>query len=296
MGFSATDAAFEGFRVVRREPLTVVWWSLFYFAILAVALLLGGGSIAAMMAAAEALEQSGNPSPEDLQPLLAIYGSLFAWALPLGLLVSAILYAAVARSVLRPAEKAFGYLRLGMDEVRVLVVSVVLGLIFFVLWLVLAGVVGGLAGVTVASEQPALWLVVVLAVLGGLALLIWLAVRLSLAIPMTLDQGRFAIFDSFAATKGRFWALLGMAIIAAIMSILVSLLGSIVGLPLTMATGGLEKLAAFEGAGIAEIIQAAWPIILGWSVVNAIVTALQTIVMYAPFSAAWRDIKAARAA
>ena len=35
MSFSATDAAFEGFRVVRRAPLSLVFWVLVY--------LVGGG-------------------------------------------------------------------------------------------------------------------------------------------------------------------------------------------------------------------------------------------------------------
>jgi hypothetical protein len=28
MGFSATEAAFEGFRVVRRKPTALIWWAL----------------------------------------------------------------------------------------------------------------------------------------------------------------------------------------------------------------------------------------------------------------------------
>jgi hypothetical protein len=35
----------------------------------------------------------------------------------------------------------------------------------------------------------------------------------------------------------------------------------------------------------------AWPAILGWSVVNAVLSALQLAVLYAPFSAAWQGLR-----
>jgi len=132
---------------------------------------------------------------------------------------------------------------------------------------------------------------VVLLVCAAIALFIWLAVRLSLAIPITMAERRIAIFDSFAVTKGRFWPLLGMALLAFVMSIVVSLLGSLVAMPIQLATGGIEGLAGLEGESIPTILQAAWPAIAAWVVINAVISALQVAVVYAPFSAAYRDIK-----
>lgn len=218
-------------------------------------------------------------------------GLLFVVLLPLSLISSAMIYAAVSRAVLRPGESAFGYLRLGMDEVRVLVVSVVLFLVITVVMVVLSGIIGVVIGMTVAAEAPAMWLLVVLLVLAAIALLVWLLVRLSLAIPITMAERRIAIFDSFAVTKGRFWPLLGMALLAWVMSIVVNLLGSLVAMPLQLATGGLTGLADLDGQNLPAILQAAWPAIVGWIVINAILYALQIAVLYAPFSAAYRDIK-----
>ena len=224
-------------------------------------------------------------------PILASYMTILAVILPVSLIASAMIYAAVARSVLRPGESAFGYLRLGMDEVRVLVVSLVLCIVFVMLSAVVFGGVGAVAGMAVASETPALWLVVVLLACAAIALFIWLAVRLSLAIPITMAERRIAIFDSFAFTKGRFWPLLGMVLLAGVMSIVVGLLGSLVGMPIQLATGGLEGLAGLEGESLAVILQTAWPAVAAWIVINAIMSALQVAVVYAPFSAAYRDIK-----
>ncbi len=58
MSFSATEAAFEGFRVVRRKPVVVMFWSAVYLAALAATTFLGAPSIAKIMAMAEAMESS----------------------------------------------------------------------------------------------------------------------------------------------------------------------------------------------------------------------------------------------
>ena len=294
MAFSATDAAFEGFRVVRRRPMALIFWALFYGLIMVGAFALMGPNLIGFITATEQLEQSGaTPSMEDFAPLFQMMGLLFAVLLPLSLIASAMIYAAVSRSVLRPGESAFGYLRLGMDEVRVLVVSVVLFLVIMVLMVVASGIIGAVIGMTVAAEMPALWLLVVLLVLAAICAFIWLSVRLSLAIPITMAERRIAIFDSFGFTKGRFWPLLGMALLAWVMSIVVGLLGSLVAMPLQLATGGgMMALEGLEDESLQVILQSAWPAIAAWILINAIMSALQVAVLYAPFSAAYRDMNA----
>jgi membrane-anchored glycerophosphoryl diester phosphodiesterase (GDPDase) len=142
--------------------------------------------------------------------------------------------------------------------------------------------------------MPALWLLVVLLVLAAIALFTWLSVRLSLAIPITMAEQRIAIFDSFGFTKGRFWPLLGMALLAWVLSMVVGLLGSLVAMPLQMATGGgMMALEGLEEESLQVILQSAWPAIAAWIGINAVMSALQVAVVYAPFSAAYRDMKGA---
>lgn len=292
MTFSATDAAFEGFRLTRRAPVAMALWALLYVVMMVVTVALMGPSLATLMAEVARLQEMASPQPEDLQSLGAFYALLVGTALPLSLLVTAVLAAAVARAVLRPAESAFGYMRLGMDELRVLGVTLVLFVVFAIAWtlpFVLAGVIGGVA---TASGQGWLWLVAVLLGLAGVAGVIWLLVRLSLSVPLVVAERRFAPFDSFALTKGRFWPLLGMAVISVVMAMIVGLLGSIVVMPITLMTGDLERLAAFEGASLTELLQGAAPALIAFGVINGILSALQLAIMYAPFSAAYRDLKA----
>lgn len=292
MSFSATDAAFEGFRLARRAPLAILWWALAYLVMGAAVFAVAGASLVNMMATAEQLNQAADPTPEQLIPLFQNYAAVMAWVLPLGLVFSAVLSAAVARGVLHPSQKAFGYLRLGGDELRVLVVTIVLGVLFGLLGALLATAVGAIAGLAGSLGQPALSLVVALAIIIALAIFVWLAIRLSLAAPMTVAERRIAIFDSFSATRGRFWSLLGMAVIALVMSIIVSLLGGLILQAVSLMTGGFSGPAELAGQeGLTAALREMWPAIAVWAVGNSILSALQLGIMYAPFAAAYRGIK-----
>ena len=65
----------------------------------------------------------------------------------------------------------------------------------------------------------------------------------------------------------------------------------IIALPIGLATGGLEQLADMDGQSTMQILQAAAPGLIAWGVINAVSSALQLAVIYAPFSAAYRDLK-----
>lgn len=290
MTFSASEAAFEGFRVVRRHPLAILFWALAYAVFFAGFVGLFAGPLATVMATTESLEGT-QPSPQEMQALMTSWSGFMILALPLSLVLGAVLNTAVARSVLRPTDKAFGYLRLGADELRVLAVSLLLGILFFAATVILFVLVGVLAGVAGQANTGVGILVGVLVGIAATAALIWVAVRLSLAVPITFHEKRISLFDSFTMTRGHFLSLLGMAVIAVIMSILVSVLGTIIALPVTLATGGMDQLATMDGQSTAQILQAAGPGLLAWGVVNAIFSALQLAVIYAPFSAAYRDLK-----
>ena len=131
-------------------------------------------------------------------------------------------------------------------------------------------------------------------IFAAFALVVWLAVKFSLAVPMTVDRRKIVILESFSATKGHFWALLGMAVIAVVMSLIVSILGMIIGAATDLATGGVQSLSRYADLGLGQILARAWPALLVSSVVNAFLSALQLAVLYAPFSAAWQAIRMSR--
>lgn len=300
MAFSATDAAFEGFRLVRRNPLALVAWTLLYAVLTLTALFSLAtmiGPLEAWTAQAEAMDSVEQPSLEQVMALMSQFGAILAgiaWLLPVSLVVGAMLSAAVARGVLTPSKDRFGYLRLSMDEVRVLVVTLVLGLLLglimftaFMAWGLLIAVAKAGGGGGAAA---------IVGILGFLAILcglVWIGVRLSLAVPITVAENRFAFFDSFALTKGRFWPLLGMAVLAVVMVLLVQLLSAIVTLPLGIMSG-LEGWS-FGTDQDPEAVRAALDVTNPWVIANAlveaVVSALVVGILYAPFAAAYRDLR-----
>ncbi len=296
MSFNATESAFEGFRLARRAPLALLTWAGAYIAFFALFFAVAGGSLVTIISLAEQVEQNPSPSMSELSTLGQAYGAMMGLALPLSLLFSAVLATAVARSVIRPQDKRFGYLRLGRDELRVLGATLLVAVLMFFVTMGGALIIGLFAGL--AAGTGASWLLIP-AVLGGLALVavaIWLAVRLSLVVPMTFAEEKIAIKESWAITKGRFWPLLGMAILAGVMSILVGLLGSIVIAPLNLIFGGLNSLIGAETTNIAALVARFWPALLIWGVVNALLSAAQAAIIYSPFSAAYLGLKGERRA
>lgn len=300
MAFSGSDLAFEGFRLVRRNPMAIVAWALLYAVLSLAGVFAMSNAIEPMIAwseRAEALENaSPTPTPAEVMAVFQDFGEVLlslAWLLPVSLIVSAMLMAAVARAVLNPRAGGFGYLRLGMDEVRVFVVTLVLGLLLMFAWMAVFVLVAMLGGIASASGANWLWLLVVLGGLAGVAAIIWLAVRLSMAVPITVAENRFAFFDSFGLTRGRFWPLFGMVVITIVMVMVVQLLSAIVTMPLGMMTG--QGAWSFGSTEDPEVLRAALDIGNPWVIASAFaeaaVYALVVGVMYAPFAAAYRDIK-----
>jgi len=292
MTFSATDAAFEGFRVVRRKPMVLLWWAAFYLVSFFLIFMVAAGPIAGLMAAATDLENMGpGAAPEDFEPLMMAYASILPLVVPLGILVGAVLSAAIARSVLEPGKSAFGYLRIGMDEVRVAVVSLVLAILLWIAGAISFGIAGGVGGALAAADVPAGWLIMIVLFLAAAAFMIWLSVRLSLAVPITVAEKKFAFFDSFKVTGGRMWSLIGMAVIAFVMTMVVGILTSIIFFPITMGLGAAVDWESLEGMNAMGILQAVGPMVFVAIVLQAISSSLSAAVMYAPFSAAYRDLK-----
>lgn len=294
MAFSATESAFEGFRLAKRSPMTILVWAVFYIVVTALVIAVAGGAMGQFMQMAATMEPGAEPSDAEMMAFMSAYFSMLGLILPISLVLGSVSYAAVNRAVVRPSESAFGYLRLGMDEVRVFVVSLVLSIVFGLGFGLAGGLIFGVMGAMAAMMSDNAGLVGLLMVVAGLlfvALIIWVVVRLSLALPITVAERRIAIFDSWKLTKGHFWGLLGMAILAWVLCLVVQILLSIVLMPILFAvSGGFENLAAIETMQPMEILQTMAPMAITILVFAAIVSALQLAIMYAPFASAYMGL------
>lgn len=206
-----------GFRLVRTQPRIVAIWAAIYLAASTAGMLVMRPWSAAMMAfqqqaAANAAAGVRTPPPFPAQWV----GTLLLLEL-LFLLALVVAFAAVVRAVARSTSDRFAYLRLGMDELRLIGLGAILGIatavaefvaiLVVALAAVLVTVVAGQAAAVVVAA------VLVIALVGGL---IFVQVRLSLAGALTVMRGRIVIRDAWRLTRGQFWTLFGVFALLAV--------------------------------------------------------------------------------
>ena len=250
--FSASLAAFEGFRITRTQPMAVLaWGGVWLLGLMA----MGIAMMPAMMPFAEEIVAAGG-DPEALSAgaQAAIMSALWYMA-PIGLAVQALLAPALYRAVLKPEARRFAYLRVGMDELRALVIFAATAAISFALSY------GGDAVETLVSQTVGQWLAIIVGTAVSMAS-IYLAVRFSLLAPRSVREGQFVFKPALDTTQRLFWPLLGMGVIAGAMAVLVVLLLVVVALPLTT-LGNANPIAALAllalaGVGLAMVSTVIW--------------------------------------
>lgn len=297
MAFSATDAALEGFRIVRRNPGAVAAWAVlslvFNFVMIGAMVTMVGPAFTEMAAMSRPGAAAADPA-ESMAMLGSMLG-FYAIMIPLALLYTSVFSGAVYRSLVSPEDKAFGYIRLGSDELRLLVVSVAITLLGLVGVVVLSMVLGVVVGLVVAAASAGgtpnlgmtiigVGLLYIVIILAGVAFY----VKFSFAGPMTFVKKRITIFGSWSATKGRFWPLFGCYFLAVVLGVVVSMLGMIIGLAALMALGG-----DFQGVMSPDMSSPAAyfsPGMIAYLVVNSIFTGLTYAIYLAPAMSAYRAL------
>lgn len=233
------------FGLVRERPAAVLAWAAIYFV----------GTVALALAMrpfirAQAMMMNGSDPQAVLAALQAMFGG--AMLIQLGFFAMyMVLLAASLRAVLRPEDGGFAFLRLGADELRLIGLTIFLLFCFYfgfivvaiVLTLIVAlfGAAGGLGAAMVVGFIEMIVL---------LGLFVWLSVRLSLALPLTLLRQTFVLAESWRLTRGRFWTLFGGYFV-------VFLVAAALGIAAAAVTAGpyLEEIA--RGGFTLQSLQAA---------------------------------------
>ncbi|CAN7243596.1 hypothetical protein LJR225_001083 [Phenylobacterium sp. LjRoot225] len=274
--FSASEAALEGFRLTRERPGTIFGWGVVYAVCVFV---IGRLMLVSLDPQLIELTRKKDFDQKDIDQI----SSLLAQSWPAFLLVVVLLSAlfsalmgGIYRLVLRPGEKGFLHLRFGKDELRLTLVNLLL-IAFGMICLT-----AELAAVAAADQQGGMATVAALVLP---VVTVWLGVRLSLATPMTFALHRFAIRDSWRASRGKFWSLFGMIALAVIFYVMVWLLISVIGAALIGLAGGADALA--------NIRSLAGPAIIGVALyffLQLILQVIQLVMIYAPFAVAYQQL------
>lgn len=286
MTLSPSDAAFEGFRIIRDRPGLVLAWTGFYLAsLLAMVAVLLAPNIGALAA----IEPSRD---RDFDQLFARFGPALLIALVLAMAMMTVLITAIFRAVLSPADARFAHLRLGWDEARVFAVSVAVFLVFGV-----ASAGFGLGVVVLGDLAPALrGPLAAIGSVGGLALIVWLAVRFYLSGAQTFAEGRIRLIASWRLTHGQFWRLAWTVALSVVFALLVVVVAFTVSLLLARVLGGFSLLGELVNPDPGAITQALALTLLGQLLLQLAIQALLIVlvltIFYAAPAAAYRILKA----
>lgn len=292
-----------GFGLIRRHPLSTLVWGLVYF-ILAVSpsalgLLLMGPYLPGIVDWYRQLVTNpaiaSNPPAvlQEIQSLqyLQILGSIAAVS---------IVMTAIQRAVLFPDKVRFFYLRLGMDELRTAVIIVVLYVLMFVA-LILVTLIITIPAVLLAftlRNSPAgmaMSMLVTFLIGGGAAAIAigYPLARLGLAVPMSVYERRFRLFEAWNFTRGYGWRLVGMGVLMILLIIVFELVIFAV-----LASVGIGMAGGFDAAHLRDFFTgpSGEEHIVGVALVTGLVFGIFSLiiqpVMLAPIAKAYQLIRA----
>jgi hypothetical protein len=193
--FSWSGAVLAGFGVLRREPGLLLLWGL-------VGVVFG---LADQVIGVNAeIFRSSDRAPMWLVPMLTVLrGVIVAVAM-------AIFSAAAYRAVLQPDGETRGRMRFGSDEIRLTLVWLLQGLLLVALTIVT--VIPSFAlSMMMAKQDPMITGIVgTVVAVGTLIAWIVLLLRLSLAAPMALAEGRWSIPAAWRLSRGHAWKIAGV--------------------------------------------------------------------------------------
>lgn len=291
--FSATDVALNGFRLVWQRPRAVLYWAALSFAFalgMNVFVTLSAGT------AFEKLFEMGFQPKGDPTVMLALVRQVlptYLVVIAAALVLYAVLAAAMNRAVLRPADAAFGYLRLSADELRqlgLLAALAGLGLVGYIALVMVCALLASLLGLA-AGAAGATALVIALLFVASIVALAFFGVRVSLASPHTFATGRIDILGAWRMTEGRFWLLFGTYAMALALNMVVLVLSTAIALLASMIVsgglGGPQGAAAGDMSSLAVTLS---PARLVYLVIAAVGTALSWPIRMTPPAVIYRAL------
>lgn len=304
--FSVGEAATAGFGVIARKPLAVLAWGL---ALLVAAVLptyilfwVAGPQFTAILQLSAQTTDAQDPRMVEqimrMQSGMMLFQLLFwLWSTA----IKAVICSAVFRAVLEPTDSRFGYLRLGAREgwlTLLFLVEYVLAYIAFFVVALLGVVVVAIVSVGGGGQGPATIGTAVVVGLAALALFVWVALKLSMAAPMTFVDRQFRLFESWSFTKGHVGKLLGVALLLVVFLIGIQVVFGGLMLGGIFALGGSMSWLFEPGAVEAlvrqppmEIVRRLGPVIGIVGFLWVVLSTLVLTVFCAPWAAAYRALR-----
>jgi len=270
--FSASDAALEGFQVLRKDWRIVIGWCLFSVIAFVALLIVAFIAITFSTIAATSRDQAG-----------AVGGMIGGVVLGLGgVMVEAAVIVALYRLMLRPQTKPeLFYLRISRAEGRLLG-----------LWVVVLVALGALSAAGFFAVRSLTHLGGAAAGAGGvafLALLLWLTLRFSLAGPANFEGGGLGLAQSWRLTRGRVWPLAGTWLLSFCLLALIAVVLWLVTALLQAAIGGFHSLAPVDLSDREALSERPGAYIFGF-LAELVLGPVFWVISQAPYAAIYRRL------
>jgi hypothetical protein len=289
--------AFSGFGVIGRHPVAPIVWGLVALVLSLLPMLLILPAMLEFFAMAmKGVKSGAEPDMSEMMRLQTQMNIVSPLSWILGLFSYGLTTGALFRAMLKPAEKSWFFMRVGMAEVMLVVVTIVYVILFVVACLILGLIVALAAwGANMASDGAGLWVAILLGMVAGVVA-IWGALRFSLAFAMSWERKAFLLFESWNLTKGNAFSLFLMALVNFIVCLVIILFvtGLLfgVGIFAVLGGGGFEALnsndpeAFFTPERLMSMIPVAIVLITLWGIVQSYIQVLTT----APWAEAYREL------
>ena len=250
-----------GFALLRSRPLSALAWGVIYVALSALGIFALFVPFMQFMMA-----NGGRQAAPDPAMFMQLIGQMYLFYFLL-MLVLVVLLTAGLRAALRPEESSFASLRLGMDELRMVGLTLLFAIAAFILMIVLMMltfvVVGATAGMASLAPRAGGQFSggMLLMMLVIYAVPIYFGVRLSPAFALTVMRRKIIIGEAWTLSRGHFWVMFAGYLVLNLIVLAVYLaLVYIVVLPLLAMTVGANPAAAMAlmqghvGGGIAAAV------------------------------------------
>ncbi len=295
--FSIGEAVGSGFSLIKRRPLSVFVWGLLTVIPAAASM----GAVLPMMSSFMDSAAHGDPeamtmSDSMMNDMMRMQGAMGLMSI-VRFVLGVVVYTAVIRAIVRPRESSFFSLRVGMDELRVFVVSLalIIGItIGFILLMFLGMAVGaGLWQVVGSAKGLVVALLVIACIVGALLL----GGRLSLLVPATVRFRTFAFAEGWNLGKGKSWSLVGVMLLLFLIIIGIEMVvGGIMFATMFAVTGSGHfdpsswADSANPFADLSATAQSNWPWLALAAVVGAMLYGMLTAIVTAPFASVVRQL------
>tara|TARA_R110002167_G_scaffold16669_12_gene64769 strand:- start:1802 stop:2746 length:945 start_codon:yes stop_codon:yes gene_type:complete len=200
--FSIGKAFGESFGLIGRRPLSVFVWGLLI-------LLPSVAGVLVLLPVFAAAEMGTEPDFSQFIQFQGISGLLNL----VQILLMVVVYTAVMRAVVRPKEAALFSLRLGMDELRVAVVGIAIGVGVFAAMIIVVMLAAAIGYAVLQLNSPGNSIAIAALVVVLLLGICLLMARISLIAPASVLYRDFAFVEGWKLGRGQAWPLFGMMVL-----------------------------------------------------------------------------------